>query len=136
LVCQGVRLALEEETTSVSVSKPYEPANRASGEATTTRLVRIPGQVDVVVSGNAVRVNPTPILRRSIPVKTPKDGWYPLTDVMIDNDQIAGRFSLTFIQKPTVRIDRHTGGIRMSGFGMDYNGSCEKSATPITAQKF
>ena len=136
LVCQGVRVTTEEEETSVSISNDRDVTRSASGSATTERVVRIPGRVDVSVEGAAVRLNPSAILRRNLLFKTPKGGWYDLTDVKIDADEIAGKFSLTVFQKPQMTIDRHTGAIRLAGLGMQYTGTCEKSAQPIDAQKF
>jgi hypothetical protein len=132
LICQGLRTQTEQEQTSVQISGD---GRSASGSALTDHVVRIPGRIDVSVSGNVVKVNPRSILKGSI-WSAPRDGWYELTDVIIDQDQIAGKIRLTPLQKPSVRIDRHTGQIHMSGLAMRYEGSCERSAEPMSAQKF
>lgn len=136
LICQGVRIDTEEQTTSASVSRDFHPTESASGEATTTRRVRVPGQIDVSVQGDLVRVNPSSVLHSTSLFRTSADGWYTLTHVVIDADQIGGKFKLSPVQNPNVRIDRHTGAIRMRGFGFNYSGTCERSTLPISSQKF
>jgi hypothetical protein len=137
LVCQGERHYTQQERTSVSISRDYRPADSSTGVATTSRQAVLQGEVQVIVDGGAVRIEPSAILlnTNSILFRGPKDGWYTLDKVVIDPDQFAGRLSITFYDKPEVRIDRHTGAIRISGGLMDFRGACEKSA-PITAQKF
>ncbi len=134
LVCVGQRTQTEQEQTSLVINDGW--GGNASGSAVTDRVVRVPGRIDVSVVGNAVKVNPMSILKRTPRWAVPEDGWYELTDVIIDQEQIAGRIRLTPLQKPSVRIDRRTGQIRMSGLDMRYDGSCERSIESMSTQKF
>jgi hypothetical protein len=133
LVCLGQRTQTEQEQTSLQISGD---GGSASGSAVTDHVVRVPGRIDVSVAGNVVKVNPMSILKRTPRWAVPREGWYELTDVIIDQDQIAGKIRLTVLERPNIRIDRHTGQIHMSGLGMRYEGSCEQSAEPMSAQKF
>lgn len=53
------------------------------------------------------------------------DGWVPLTDVSITENEIRGRFSYNWMNRPAVRIDRMTGTIEIDSTAhADFIGTC------------
>jgi hypothetical protein len=64
-------------------------------------------------------------------------GWWALSDILMGEDEISAKFSLNFMDKPKVVIDRRTGQISINGFGQwDFRGSCEAVDTSVAARKF
>jgi hypothetical protein len=55
-----------------------------------------------------------------------KDGWWELSELSVSADTITARFRLNPLNKPTIRIDRSTGDIDLSGLGMGFRGVCER----------
>jgi hypothetical protein len=134
LLCQGQRVDAPSEA-MVTAPNDHNASHDASARGPADRPSRIGGRIDVTVVGERVRINPASILHSSFGGE-PKDGWYELSDVVIDQDQIAGTVRLSALQKPHVRIDRHTGAIHVGGTGMRFDGDCEKNTAPPLAQKF
>jgi hypothetical protein len=58
--------------------------------------------------------------------RTPKYGWFLLSALSVEPDQITGRFKLGWLQTPRVRVDRTTGAMEVSGSdGVRFSGMCE-----------
>lgn len=130
LVCQGDLIVAEQDTTMVN-----DGSRRSSGLVTTQHMGRTAARVELDVKGGAVRIHPASGMLPFFARKSP-DGWYDMTEVVIDPDKIAGRYSLGALSKPTVKVDRRTGDIEVRGLAGDFDGYCEKSDTPVGAQKF
>ena len=55
------------------------------------------------------------------------DGWWSLTDVVLADDQISGRFRVNIFNKPSFQISRVTGDMDMRWMGSSsFHGSCQK----------
>jgi hypothetical protein len=55
------------------------------------------------------------------------DGWRQLTDVQITDEEIRGRFSYNWLNRPSVRIDRMTGDIEVDAMGQTgFRGTCTR----------
>lgn len=53
-----------------------------------------------------------------------QNGWWDLTDLVINRNQITGRYRLNGLNRPTVTIDRRSGAITIRGM-QPFNGRCE-----------
>ena len=60
------------------------------------------------------------------PIHTHDDnGWRPIADLRITDAEIAGKFEVNFLNKPTVSINRVTGHIDVGGnFKLSFSGEC------------
>jgi hypothetical protein len=64
------------------------------------------------------------------------DGWWPVTELVVTDTQIAGNYRMNFLNKGHFTIDRHTGEIDVSALALKFNGSCEKAAEAPEERKF
>jgi hypothetical protein len=79
--------------------------------------------VDVV--GDTIRVRPPAAIVPPMHGQN-DDGWWPLTEAKISDTEISGRFSLNWLNQPTVKIDRTNGSIEVQGkFKLSFRGTCE-----------
>jgi hypothetical protein len=107
----------------------------ASGSATTFDEARINDQVLIDITGDQGRIR---IPRRMLPPLHSSDSedWRPISPLSVGDRQIRGNFSMNFINKPSVSIDRVTGRIEIAGhrdFG--FRGDC-RAYDPNTERKF
>jgi len=94
----------------------------------------VPDRFLVVVTGDTVRVRPPTSIIPPLHGGA-KDGWWDLTGATISDTEIGGRFSINFLNKPTVKIDRTNGSIEVQGnFDLSFRGTCE--AVNPDARKF
>lgn len=52
-------------------------------------------------------------------------GWFDIQELNMTDKQITGKVSFNIISKPTVKIDRVSGEIAISGMTQDFEGDCE-----------
>lgn len=64
------------------------------------------------------------------------DGWWPLRDIRYSRDEITGKFTLNFMNRPSVRIDRLTGHISIQGRSGSYAGACQPYDPENVARRF
>lgn len=65
------------------------------------------------------------------------DGWWKLKNIDVRENEILAKFTLNFLNSPSVRIDRITGRIAINGaFGGDYAGHCEPYEPRNVKRKF
>ncbi len=55
-----------------------------------------------------------------------EDGWFGLRNVEYSDHEITATITVSFINKPKLRLDRYTGAISISGKSGDYTGQCKK----------
>ena len=55
------------------------------------------------------------------------DGWWPVSDLRVEEDAISGRIRINLVNKPSFRIDRVNGDIELNGL-MPFRGQCESTA--------
>jgi hypothetical protein len=80
----------------------------------------------VLVQNGAVKVRP-PVRRDGMSGKWSADGWYPLSDVVVSADRIAGvaPYGDALSRRLTLVVDRGSGDVRFGGF----EGECEAART-------
>ena len=54
-----------------------------------------------------------------------EDGWWPLKDMEVRDNEINAKFSMKFMNHPTLRIDRITGHINITGKAGSFRGTCD-----------
>ena len=64
------------------------------------------------------------------------EGYLPLNDVLVTDDEITARTRITFMDKPKITLNRRTGGITVRGVDATFSGSCEKYDPALSARKF
>lgn len=82
------------------------------------------------IDGEAVRIRPPESIVPSVAGRG-EDGWRNMSDVTITDRDIRGRFSLNWINRPTVVVNRMTGEITISGGDLlagqaRFSGVCER----------
>lgn len=81
-------------------------------------------QVAVELNGDAGRIR---VPRSILPTirSGGRDGWWELGSIQYSANEITARFTLNFMNRPRVRIDRLTGHINIDGRNGNFDGQCE-----------
>ena len=85
----------------------------------------------IEVNGNSVRIKPPESIVPSVAGRG-DEGWRTMTDVTISEREIRGRFSLNWINRPTVVVNRMTGEVSISGGDAlagraTFSGDCDRA---------
>jgi len=56
------------------------------------------------------------------------DGWFRIDGLAVGDDQITGRVAVNFMNRPELRIDRHTGIAHLDGKSGHFAGMCRSRA--------
>jgi hypothetical protein len=133
LLCTGT--ALHAETTRVSPAT--DDGRSPAGDQVSAPDVRSTGSVRVRISAAGVgRIKPPAALTPPISGGG-QDGWWDLSDVVITGDAIRGRYALNMFNHPSVLIDRHSGEVAIKGWGLQFNGTCDRApVVPESPRKF
>lgn len=83
------------------------------------------------VAGTSVRIRPPESIVPSVAGRG-DDGWRDMTDLTITDREIRGRFSLNWINKPIVVVNRMTGELTIAGGDAlagraNFVGQCERA---------
>lgn len=86
----------------------------------------------IEVDGMVVRIKPPESIVPSVAGRG-EDGWRTMSDVTINERQIRGRFSLNWLNRPTVVVNRMTGDVSISGGDVlagraSFSGTCERQS--------
>lgn len=130
LICSGV--GARDSVERSSGFAVGSSGQSASGSGVTTRRESFAESVLVEVNDSEGRIFfPSSLLPQ---VHGSSDaGWRPLERLNVTDDRISGRFSLNFLNKPTVEIDRRTGTIEIDGFSStSFSGVCERAPEQAT----
>lgn len=134
LTCPGTGTHIETEQTVGSASNSF--GGQASGSAETYRQASVRERLRVRLRGVEAEVKVPRVLIPAVN-RSGTDGWFKVTDVVVSDAKIEGRFALNVFNKPRLVIDRHTGDIDVKGsFGFSFSGTCEKAEDEPTATKF
>lgn len=135
LMCEGVSDTPSTETAQTTVQR-----NGSFSTANTTAhgRARSSGMMRVRIEGERVFVRPPSDL---VPPASGSgdNGWRELSDVRMTPEEIEGRFSFNWVNRPVVRIDRMNGEISVRTSSVvagrwTYDGFCRpatQSATPL-----
>lgn len=151
LTCEGTDVTMQPtgSTTTVTVTPGIDPGigsaqHRAAVIAATAETstsstpnfspVRVPAHMSIAIEGEAVRIRPPDQSRPGFGQKKSPDGWYPLSDVAINDTQILGRagYGGMLSGKYRLVVDRLTGDASFGAFV----GVCKKAETGPRERKF
>lgn len=59
------------------------------------------------------------------PIRGDNDGWFTIQDFFMNDREITGTIRINALNKPKLRIDRHTGRISIEGGYSDFSGECD-----------
>jgi hypothetical protein len=121
LTCEGAHAATATAHTNAAV---FGSRGSAFGSANTSVPIEKDAEVLVEIDDTGGRIH----LPKSMipPINSGgADGWWRLTDVQIRDTEIIGKLSINFLNKPSIRIDRVTGSMEMSGLNREnFQGRC------------
>jgi hypothetical protein len=93
-------------------------------------------EVLIDVSSAAARIKLPAIVMPAIHDHT-DDGWRPFDTLRVGDTEIVGDFSLNFLDKPSVSINRITGHVETRGINKrTFIGECSAYDTSAAARKF
>ena len=124
LECEGTSNVKVRNTTTFDYD--YSTSFTTTSEEKMYELVRI----DINDKESRIKIPNSFIQGLSKLNKNAKDGWYPLKNVEISEEEIKGNFSLDIIFSPKVLISRYTGDIAIKGNNKSFMGSCRKLDKP------
>lgn len=132
LYCAGVG---SKTVAHSAVATVYGRNGPVFGNAESYDSASSPERVTVVIEGASGKVHLPPWLVPGI--HGGSDGWFKLTSVDMQPDEIHASFGINFINHPHFTIDRHSGEINMSGFAhLSFEGNCERGPDADAPPKF
>ena len=130
LLIAGTLLA---STTGIANSNELDLVCKGSGTFT---QIRLEGSVHVTDKTITIPSAMLPGFNRLTNVaKRDKKNTFKFRKVRITDDEIKGKFILNPLNQPSVKIDRYSGVIYITGLSQTFNGECSKVEKQI-AKKF
>jgi hypothetical protein len=133
LVCEGTQQTAEPVDYHPRLAHEGGPA-AGSGVGLQTHMTSNRDKMQIEVSGAGGRLRLPATLAAAHHART-ESGWLPLTDVMMSEEEITGRFKLSAFTTAHLRIDRTTGEVVSHGGG-DFTGVCDKAPDTPPQRKF
>ena len=130
LVCLGAGSA--NKATSSQVYATDDWGNSATANVVGNRSQPFEDQVNLWIEGGAGKIRMPRVMLP--PFHGGDGGWFDIKSVKISDTEITGKVGINFMNSPTLRIDRLTGNISISGKSGDYAGRCQKY-DPATSQR-
>lgn len=105
-----------------------------SGVVTDTGRKQFNGSGYVEIIGSNARIKlPSPMLPL---LSGGNDGWFIISDLWINDNEITGTIRINALNKPKLRIDRRSGQISISGGFSDFSGQCDVVRNDGPSRKF
>jgi hypothetical protein len=133
LVCEGVQQTPEPVDYHPRLAHEGGPA-AGSGVGLETHMTSSRDKMQIEVTGVSGRLRLPATLAAAHHART-ESGWLPLTDVIVSEEEITGRFKLSAFTTAHLRIDRTTGEVVSHGGG-DFTGVCDKAPDTPPQRKF
>ncbi len=96
----------------------------AQAFGTSTQSDQFGEQMDIDVHNGSARVR---VPRRFLPPFHGGDGgWFDVSNLVVNDDEITGKVQINFAQHPNLRIDRRSGSVALDGKVGSFAGQCEK----------
>jgi len=123
LLCEGSATLGTSSTASTSI---YGSGGTTTANTTVYGTDQVRERVTVRVGDGTVEARLPASMSPALSGRG-SDGWRQLTDVRITSEEITGRFSYNWLNRPTVRIDRLTGDIEIDAMGQTgFRGTCAR----------
>jgi hypothetical protein len=135
LICAGSGTYPTAQHQSGSAYNP-STGQQVYGSGTATQVVSINASVRFELNGEAARIWMPPAM--TPPMNNGSDaGWWELDRLQVDEDRVTGRFTLNFLNKPQIVIDRRAGTIEVDGnFRYYFLGECELNQRDASERRF
>jgi hypothetical protein len=129
LACNGQHKEMEQRTATGTVRSPDDSTKSAEVKTSSMEVVYRDARIGVIVADGAgkFRASWGALLGKRTP-----DGWYPIDDLTVSDDMIAGTVKRGLL-RAKLRIDRRTGDV---DYGGEFKGVCERVADNPEARKF
>lgn len=125
LTCDGGGSAIREDVATIYGAQ--NSGNSAWPTMHDKRSEPFRDRVEVRIAGSQGRIRlPGMMLSSS---QDGDDGWFELGNLELTDGAITGSASVNLMSRPTVRIDRDTGAIRINGRSASYRGICQSAAS-------
>ena len=124
----------------IAKAEPFNLICKGSGTLSTSNYfssgLRIEGAVHITETEISIPSSLLPgVNRLTNVVKSDKKNTFKLRKVSITDKEIKGKFILNPVNQPSVKIDRYSGTMYITGLSQTFNGDCSKVDT-ATKQKF
>ena len=134
LACQGI--AARPATASTYGTAFGSNGASAVVSGATAYRQESPDTLTVEISGNGGRIR-VPLGMMPTLHAGGHDGWWTLERVVVGEREITASFSLNFLNKPHLRIDRSLGEISITGFSRSgFRGTCAPFDPDPAARRF
>jgi hypothetical protein len=131
LVCEGVQTEAAGERAS---AQELQAHREAGPPALLGPGVEVKRRLEVAIAGASGRIRLPRGMFPNLSAKSP-DGWLPVSDLSVGEDEITGRIALNLMNHPTLVIDRVSGEMTLSGMTR-FRGACEKAPDRPIERKF
>ena len=119
--------------TAQAKATEFDLVCKGSGTLSTTNGLRLEGAVHV--NNNSITI-PSSMLpgfnRLTNVVKSDKKNTFKLRKVRITDNEIKGKFILNPLNQPSVKIDRYSGILYITGLSQTFNGECSTVEKQLT----
>ena len=134
LRCEGTAATVHMNSASGTISGPGI-GNEANVSMSGLSSERSAQRLRVQLSESTGRIQVPPVMVP--PLRSGgSEGWWPLYELEVSDNEIPGRYRLNPINKPTVRIDRISGDIDIQGKGARFVGTCQPEERDPANRKF
>jgi hypothetical protein len=121
LDCTGTGNVLQSQAV---VSSVYDEDSKSYKQITSSSSGKhsFNGSAQVEISGAFARVKLPPEM---IPLLGKGDGWYPVNELFVNDNEITGNLVINSFNKPTLKISRTSGHLTLASHLSDFVGKCE-----------
>ena len=136
LLCEGAALVTSTETSKIDtgISNGFGANRKMTMETESVRS--IDRSVAIRIRDDGTGDAKLPGWGMPLWVTKSEDGWRPLTELVVADDQITGSFSLNPINNPSFEINRKTGKMTLRARGVRFSGECAKAPDKDAPNKF
>ena len=121
LSCDGQGTVMATQSTTVN-QYDYKHKENKVGIAQTQVHRPFSGGSTIEISSGTGRMRiPEPMVPA---LGSDSNGWYPIENLFINDNEITGVVHISFLSQPKLRIDRQTGKLSMSGGVGDFSADC------------
>ena len=132
LSCDGQGSVAATQSTTVN-QYDYKTKENKTGIVQTQVRRPFSGSGTVEISSGTGRMRiPDPMIPALM--SGDSNGWYPIENLFINDQEITGVVHINFLSQPKLRIDRMTGKLSMTGGAGDFSADC--SAQDVSKKKF
>jgi hypothetical protein len=136
LRCEGIASTLEDNSTTLATVTTNH-GDRAHVTVGGVSSQTSPERIRLEITGGNARIQLPGRILPPIRGGASADGWWTITDLVVGETHITGRFRLNVFNKPTLRIDRVSGDIDIQAMmKTGFQGTCAPEDRSPANRKF